>query len=107
LKPVKKLSLTEFLEKVSQKANDNFGKQVRSFFADNKGSAELAMLASPTDSEVEQLKRAVAIMTESEKKNADTLSDEQVNKIADDAKIDAAVFAIFINGYALQCKRVS
>lgn len=104
---LKKLSLVEFLEKVSQKANDSFGKQVRCFFADNKGSAELAMLASPTSGEVEQLKKAVAIMTESEKKNADTLSDEQVKKIADDAKIDAGVFAIFINGYALQCKRVS
>ena len=98
----KKLSLVEFLEKISQKTDDSFGKQYRSFFADNKGSAELAMLASPTGSEVEQLKRAVAIMTESEKKNADKLSDEQVKKIADDAKIDAAVFAIFINGYALQ-----
>ena len=98
----KKLSLVEFLEKISQKTDDSFGKQYRSFFADNKGSAELAMLASPTSSEVEQLKKAVAIMTESEKKNADTLGDEQVKKIADDAKVDAAVFAIFINGYALQ-----
>lgn len=98
----KKLSLVEFLEKVSQKTDDSFGKQYRSFFADNKGSAELAMLASPTGSEVEQLKKAVAIMTESEKQNADTLNDEQVKKIADDAKIDAAIFAIFINGYALQ-----
>ncbi|HBG78325.1 MAG TPA: hypothetical protein DDW84_05685 [Phycisphaerales bacterium] len=102
MKPVGKLSLTEFLEKISQKTDDGFGKQFRSFFADNKGSAELAMLASPTSGEVEQLKRAVAIMTESEKQNADTLNDEQVKKIADDAKIDAGVFAIFINGYALQ-----
>ncbi|MHB0946362.1 MAG: hypothetical protein ACYC3B_04270 [Sedimentisphaerales bacterium] len=97
-----KLSLVEFLEKISQKTDDGFGKQFRSFFADNKGSAELAMLASPTSGEVEQLKRAVAIMTDSEKQNADTLNDEQVKKIADDAKIDAGVFAIFINGYALQ-----
>lgn len=104
---MKKLSLAEFLEKVSQKTNDGFGKQYRSFFADNKGSAELAMLASPTGGEVEQLKKAVAIMTPAEKKNADTLNDEQVKKIAEDAKIDAAIFAIFINGYALQCKLVS
>ncbi|MFA6186227.1 MAG: hypothetical protein WC770_03300 [Phycisphaerae bacterium] len=104
MKPVKKLSLTEFLGKVSQKADDGFGKQVRSFFADNKGSAELAMLASPTSSEVEQLKRAVAIMTAAEIENADKLNDEQVKKIADDAKIDSVVFAIFINGYAIHCK---
>ncbi|MDD5134097.1 MAG: hypothetical protein PHP01_01645 [Phycisphaerae bacterium] len=65
------------------------------------------MLASPRADEIEQLKKAVAIMTESEIKNADKLSDEQVKKIADDAKTDSAIFAIFINGYVLHCKRVS
>jgi hypothetical protein len=62
------------------------------------------MLASPSKNEVEQLRKAVAIMTESELKNADLLTDEQVKKIAQDAKIDPALLAIFINGYALQCK---
>lgn len=62
------------------------------------------MLASPRADEIEQLKKAVAIMTESEIKNADKLTDEQVKKIADDAKIDSALLAIFINGYALHCK---
>ena len=65
------------------------------------------MLASPSSDEIGQLKKAVAIMTEAEIKNAEKLSDEQVKKIADDAKIDSAIFAIFINGYALHCKRVS
>jgi len=65
------------------------------------------MLASPSSDEIRQLKKAVAIMTEAEIKNAEKLSDEQVKKIADDAKIDSAIFAIFINGYALHCKRVS
>lgn len=65
------------------------------------------MLASPRADEIEQLKKAVAIMTESEIKNAAQLADEQVKKIADDAKIDMGVLAIFINGYALHCKRVS
>ena len=46
-------------------------------------------------------------MTENESKNADNLTDEQVKKIAQDAKIDPALLAIFINGYALHCKRVS
>jgi hypothetical protein len=46
----------------------------------------------------------VAIMTENESKNADDLTDEQVKKIAQDAKIDPALLAIFINGYALHCK---
>jgi signal recognition particle GTPase len=65
------------------------------------------MLASPSKSEIEQLRKAVCIMTEDEIKNADLLTDEQVKKIAQDAGIDSALFAIFINGYALNCKRVS
>jgi hypothetical protein len=65
------------------------------------------MLAAPTAEELEQLKRAVAIMTPSEKLNAANLTDEQIQKIACDAGIDPANFAIFINGYALHCKRVS
>ena len=100
----KPLSLTGFLEKVAQKTDDSFGKQFRGFFADNKGSAELAMLASPSKDEVEQLRKAVAIMTADEIKNAGSLTDEQVKKIAQDAKIDSALFAIFINGYAIHCK---
>ena len=77
---------------------------MRQNFADNKGSAELAMLASPTSDELEQLQKAVAIMTPGEKENAEKLTDEQVSKIAEDAKIDAAILAIFINGYSLHCK---
>jgi hypothetical protein len=65
------------------------------------------MLASPSKNEIEQLKKAVAIMTADEIKNAGSLTDEQVKKIAQDAGIDSALFAIFINGYALNCKRVS
>ena len=65
------------------------------------------MLASPSKDEVEQLKKAVAIMTADEIKNAGSLTDEQVKKISQDAGIDSALFAIFINGYALHCKRVS
>ena len=42
-----------------------------------------------------------------EKENADTLTDEQTAKLAADAQIDPANLAIFLNGYALHCKRVS
>jgi hypothetical protein len=80
---------------------------VRNQFKDLKGSSELAMLAAPTGEELEQLKRAIAIMTPDEKQNADNLTDEQMQKIAVDAKIDSGILAIFINGYALHCKRVS
>ncbi len=65
------------------------------------------MLASPSSDETSQLQKAVAIMTESEINNAGELTDEQVGKIAQDAKIDPALLAMFINGYALYCKRVS
>ncbi len=65
------------------------------------------MLASPSSEELEQLKKAVAIMTTAEKQNAESLTDEQMQRIATDAGIDVANFAIFINGYALYCKRVS
>lgn len=65
------------------------------------------MLAAPSNEELEQLKKAVAIMTPSEKENAEKLTDEQIQRIAADAQIDAANFAIFMNGYALHCKRVS
>jgi len=88
-------------------ADSEYGKMVRNQFKDIKGSSELAMLAAPSGEELEQLKRAVAIMTPSEKQKADSLSDEQIQRIAADARIDPANFAIFINGFALHCKRVS
>ena len=66
----------------------------------------MGMLASPNGDELEQLQKAVAIMTPGEKENAEQLMDEQVHKIAIDAGIDTGVFAIFMNGYMLECKRV-
>ena len=80
---------------------------IRSRFTDIKGSSELAMLAAPTADELEQLTKAVAIMTPEEKAGAESLTDEQIQKIAADARIDPANMAIFINGFALHCKRVS
>ena len=65
------------------------------------------MLVAPTKAELEQLEKAVAIMTPDEKKTAADLTDEQIQKIADDANVDPANLAIFFNGYALHCKRVS
>ena len=78
---------------------------IRSQFRDIKGSSELAMLAAPTGAELEQLKKAVAIMTPGEKETAENLTDEQVQRIAADARIDLGVFAIFINGFTLHCKK--
>ena len=101
-----RITLEAYLEKVSRFAGDGYGRQIRSQFRDIKGTSELAMLAAPTKEELEQLKKAVDIMTPAEKENASDLSDEQIQKIAADADIDAGVFAIFINGFSLECKRV-
>lgn len=62
------------------------------------------MLAAPTSEEYDQLTRAVAIMTADEKENACNLTDEQVQRIALDAKIDIGMFAIFVNGYIIETK---
>jgi signal recognition particle GTPase len=79
---------------------------IRDQFKDIKGGSELAMLAAPSIEELEQLKKTVAIMTLTEKQNADSLTDQQIQRIAADAGIDSGIFAIFINGYALHCKRI-
>jgi hypothetical protein len=102
-----KMSIEQYLSKVARFSGNEFGKLIRSQFKDNKGTSELGILAAPTHEELEQLKKAVAIMTPAEKQNADSLTDEQTQKIADDAKIDPANFAIFINGYALCRKSLS
>jgi hypothetical protein len=85
---------------------NEYGKLVRNQFKDIEGASELAMLAAPSGEELEQLKRAVAIMTPEEKQNAEALSDEQIQKLAADAQTDPADLAIFFNGYALNCRRI-
>lgn len=104
---MKNFSIEQYLEKVAIFTDNKYGNLVRKQFRDTKGTSELAMLAAPSTEELEELKKAVAIMTPTEKQNAENLTDEQIYKIAQDAGVDPANFAIFINGYALNCKRVS
>lgn len=101
------ITIEQYLEKVARFSNSDYGKMIREQFKDIKGSSELAMLAAPSTEELQQLKTALAIMTSAEKQNADSLTDEQIQKIAADAKIDPANLAIFINGYVLYCKKPS
>ena len=101
-----KISIEQYLEIVSRFSDNEYGKLVRDQFQDINGSSELGMLAAPSAEELQQLKKAVAIMTPVEKQNAESLTDEQIHKIAADAQIDPANFAIFINGYILHSKRV-
>jgi hypothetical protein len=102
-----KESIEEYLKKLANFADSDYGKMIRNNFADIKGSAELAMLAAPTTDELRQLEKAVAIMTPTEKSSAEYLTDEQIHKIAADAHIDLGMLAIFINGYALHCRKSS
>jgi len=102
-----KISIEQYLERVARFSDSEYGKLVRNQFKDIKGNSELAMLTAPSEEELQQLRKAVAIMTLAEKQNAANLTDEQIQKIAADAQIDPANLAIFINGYALHCKRVS
>lgn len=95
------LSLEKYLEMIAQSVDNPRGLRIRTNFADNLGQSELAMLSSPTNDELQQLKRAVAIMTPGEKQNAENLTDQQIRTIAADARIDPANLAIFINGYIL------
>ncbi len=104
---INKISIEQYLEKVGRFSNSDYGMMIRNQFKDIKGSSELAILAAPSAEELEQLRKAVAIMTPGEKQNADSLTDEQTQRIAADAQVDPANFAIFMNGYTLHCKRVS
>jgi hypothetical protein len=99
------ISIEEYLAKVSRFAGSDYGRLVREQFSDNEGFSELGMLASPTPDELEQLKKAVAIMTPDEKQNAANLTDEQIHKIAADAKVEPGLLAIFLNGYALHSRK--
>jgi hypothetical protein len=99
------ISIEEYLAKVSRFAGSEYGRLVREQFRDNEGFSELGMLASPTPDELEKLQRAVAIMTTDEKQNAANLTDEQIHKIADDAKVEPGLLAIFLNGYALHHRK--
>jgi len=98
------LSIDEYLKKLGRFVDDEYGRRFRRQFEDHRGASELAMLQSPTGEELAQLERAVAIMTADEKARAAELGDDIVRRIADDAGIDAGMFAIFINGYALEHK---
>ena len=100
-----RISIEEYVERVARFSGSDYGKMIRTQFQDIHGDSELAMLTAPSEEELGQIRKAVAIMTPEEKQNADILTDEQVQKIAADAQIDPANLAIFINGYALHVKR--
>ena len=98
------MTIEKYLQSLEPFVDDAYGRQIRSQFQTIDGKSELAMLSSPSRDEYAQLARAVAIMTGDEKSEAASLSDEQVERIAEDAKVDKALLAIFFNGFALKIK---
>ncbi len=98
------MTIEEYLQSLEAFVDDAYGRQIRSQFQTIDGKSELAMLSSPSRDEYQQLSRAVAIMTVTEKTEATSLTDEQVERIAEDAKVDKALLAIFFNGFALKTK---
>ena len=98
------MTIEEYLQSLEAFIDDAYGQRIRKQFQSIDGKSELAMLTSPSRDEYAQLARAVAIMTGAEKDQAATLSDEQVQRIADDAKVDKALLTIFFNGFALKKK---
>ena len=93
------------MEYVGRGRGDAFGKRYRSQFRDRRGTAELAMLAAPSEEEYEDFHRAVEVMTEAEKADVEQLGDEQIREIAQLAQADTANVNIFINGYVLAKKK--
>jgi hypothetical protein len=100
------LTIEDYLKSLEAFIDNAYGRQIRQQFQSMDGNSELAILQSPSREEYEQLARAVAIMTAAEKSNAVSLTDEQIERIAEDANVDKAILAIFFNGYALKNKSV-
>ena len=98
-------SIEEYLEYVGRGKGDAFGKRYRSQFRDRRGTAELAMLAAPSEVEYEDFRRVVEGMTENEKADVEQLGDEQIREIAQRAQADTGNVNIFINGYVLARKK--
>ncbi|MHC4552805.1 MAG: hypothetical protein ACYSUT_08580 [Planctomycetota bacterium] len=100
------MTIEEYLKSLETFVDDAYGRQIRQQFQSIDGKSELAMLQSPSQAEFEQLSRAVAIMTPAERNSAETLTDEQIERLADDAMADKAIIAIFINGYAIEKAKI-
>ena len=66
-----------------------------------RGTAEIAMLAAPSQQEYDEFQRILEAMTKEEKAHPDTFTDEQIQDIAHRAKAESANVGIFINGYVL------
>ena len=94
-------NIEEYLEYVGTFRNSAFGQRYRHQFRDVRGTAEFAMLASPSEQEYNDFCKTVSVMTEAEKNQPELLGDEQIREIANRAQADSGHVGIFINGYVL------
>ena len=99
--------INEYLDYVGRFCKSNFGKRFRNQFRDTKGTAELAMLASPSENEYEDFQRAVKAMTAEQKAHPEELNDIQIKDIATKAQADCGNVSIFINGFILARKKAN
>jgi hypothetical protein len=99
-------NIEDYLEYVGTFRNSAFGQRYRHQFRDVRGTAELAMLASPSEQEYRDFCQAVTVMTAAEKNHPELLGDEQIREIAERAHVDCGNVGIFINGYVLAKKKI-
>ncbi|MBN1766181.1 MAG: hypothetical protein JW860_13045 [Sedimentisphaerales bacterium] len=97
-------TIEEYLEYVGRFRKSKYGRQFRNQFRDTRGTAELAMLAAPSEDEFDDFRRTVKVMTEIEKTEPEKLNDENIRDIAERARADSGNVSIFINGFVLNRK---
>ncbi len=97
-------TVEDYLEYVGCCRNSAFGKRYRDQFRDARGTAELAMLASPSEEEYRQFSRLVRVMTDEEKQHPERLGDADIQALAARANAEPANIGIFLNGYVLACR---
>ncbi len=98
-------TIEAYLAYVGRFCGHAFGRQFRQQFADHRGTAELAMLASPSREEYESFVRVVASMTPEEKSSPETLNDLDIQEIARRANVEPALAGLFVNGFVLARKK--
>jgi len=69
--------IEEYLEYLGRFRQSGFGRAFRSQFRDTRGTAELAMLAAPSEEEYDDFRRAIEAMTEKEKSHPEKLTDSR------------------------------
>lgn len=95
-------TFSQYVQALARFVDDPYGQQIRRQFADSRGRSELAMLAAPTREEYQQFCRLASAMSDQQDAAAETLTDADIERLAEKAGVDKALAALVVNGYALQ-----